>query len=58
MLSHRRPLRLHAQGQYQRHRKLPALHHQKLAGLENIGNVKSSFVMKEIKHSYVIEAED
>ncbi|MCB0651132.1 MAG: Lrp/AsnC family transcriptional regulator [Saprospiraceae bacterium] len=31
---------------------------KKLAGLENIGNVKSSFVMKEIKHSYVIEAED
>jgi DNA-binding Lrp family transcriptional regulator len=31
---------------------------KKLAGLENIGNVKSSFVMKEIKHTYVIEAED
>ena len=28
---------------------------QKLAALENIGNVKSAFVMKEIKHSYVIE---
>ena len=31
---------------------------QKLASLENIGNVQSSFVMKEIKHSYIIEAED
>ncbi len=31
---------------------------KKLAGLENIGNVKSSFVMKEIKHTYAIEAED
>ncbi len=31
---------------------------RKLAGLENIGNVQSSFVMKEIKHTYVIEAED
>lgn len=31
---------------------------KKLAGLENIGNVQSSFVMKEIKHTYTIEAED
>ena len=31
---------------------------KKLAGLENIGNVQSSFVMKEIKHTYAIEAED
>jgi Lrp/AsnC family leucine-responsive transcriptional regulator len=31
---------------------------QKLAGLKNIGNVQSSFVMKEIKHTYTIEPED